>query len=259
MKVDLRRLAGKAIYEKVMASANDRLVFPSKIRDTTLKFHTPNKRSLWQAFGQEFIEPDLLDFIDEIPTGGVYFDIGASTGLFALYAAAKTIKTYAFEPEISNCYLLNSNFNLNYEILKDTLHVYNIAISNENNIQQLFMENFEPSSHQKLLSNVLPKQFKSSFHQNITCMTLDSFIASHGEIPTDIKIDVDGAEFLVLDGMKSTILNYRLNRIFIEVDPTRKTTVKIEKQLIGNGFKIIQKKQVQDYKNLENWVFSRGI
>ena len=47
-------------------------------------------------------ETEVMDFIDTIKKGDVFFDLGACEGRFTVYAAAKGLKCYAFEPEIRN-------------------------------------------------------------------------------------------------------------------------------------------------------------
>ena len=83
-KIQLEDLAGKENYARVVELEKSNLVSSSMIRGKELSFITNSKRLLWQAYGQEFIEPELLDFIDEIPSNSIYFDIGASNGVFAL-------------------------------------------------------------------------------------------------------------------------------------------------------------------------------
>jgi FkbM family methyltransferase len=58
-------------------------------------------------------ESEVLDFIDSLPTDSVLYDIGASIGHFALYAAARGITTVAFEPDPANCGALEANARAN--------------------------------------------------------------------------------------------------------------------------------------------------
>ena len=108
-------------------------------------------RSLWQSAGQEYIEPELLDFIDSIPSDGVYFDVGASTGVFALYAALQEKKTLFFEPEVANFNILNTNSFLNYENIKDNFSAFNVALSNEKAVSNMYIRKFGGAAHEKIL------------------------------------------------------------------------------------------------------------
>lgn len=73
-------------------------VTESVIRGKTLRYNTQSKRQLWQAVGLEHIEPELLDYIDSLPEGAIFYDIGASTGIFSVYAKNCGLNVYAFEP-----------------------------------------------------------------------------------------------------------------------------------------------------------------
>ena len=58
-------------------------------------------------------ETEILDFIDRIHEGEVLFDLGAAEGRFAIYAALKRVRTWAFEPEEMNFQALLENLELN--------------------------------------------------------------------------------------------------------------------------------------------------
>ena len=59
--------------------------------------------------GTIYIEPGLLDFIDALPKNAIYFDVGASTGVFAIYAAIRGNRTICFESEVANFNILTMN------------------------------------------------------------------------------------------------------------------------------------------------------
>ena len=88
-------------------------VYESTVRGKPLRWLGLSRRLLWMAAGRELIEPELLDWIDTIPKGEVLYDVGASNGTFALYAAASGASVYAFEPDPSNYFLLSYNNYLN--------------------------------------------------------------------------------------------------------------------------------------------------
>jgi predicted RNA methylase len=77
-----------------------------------------------RSVGLEHIEPELLDYIDSLPQGAIFYDIGASTGIYSVYAKNYGLNVYAFEPEAQNFSLLE----------KITTRIY-----------QLHMQAFQPS------------------------------------------------------------------------------------------------------------------
>ena len=167
-----------------------------------IKFYTPNQRTLWQSFGQEYIEPELLDFIDTIPKKGNFFDVGASTGIFAIYSAILGKRTYCFEPEIANFSILNTNSYLNKKKINNKFYHFNVALADKKSIGQIDIKKFQSGAHEKYLKKKNNKKNKIEYSQKVLTFTMDEFIKLKKIIPTDLKIDVDGAELMVINGMK---------------------------------------------------------
>ena len=175
---------------------------------------------LWQAFGHEHIEPELLDFIDSIPNNGTYFDVGASNGVFALYAAATEKKVVCFEPEVANFALLNYNTYLNRNKHKHQVLNFNVALSDKSELGNIYIETFEAGGHLKILDNPTKRgsvDFVADFTQSVLKYTLDDFIKlTNIDSPSHLKIDVDGYEGQVLSGMSVLLNSNELQKIFIE-------------------------------------------
>ena len=221
-KIQLEDIAGKENYARVAELEKLNLVSSSIIRGKELSFITNSKRLLWQAYGQEYIEPELLDFIDDIPSTSTYFDIGASNGVFALYAAIKGISVVCFEPEIANFSLLNHNTYLNSKSSLIDISNFNIALSDENGIGEIYIEKYEAGGHLKILDSDLNRNktsFNPDFIQKVLKYKLDDFLKlTNLRIPNFLKIDVDGAEQRVLKGMTGLLKNDKLQKIFIELE-----------------------------------------
>ena len=76
-RVDLKELVTADKLEQVVSCEQlGNIVTSSQVRGVHLHFLTQTQRQLWQAVGHEFIEPELLDFIDNIPSGSIFYDIG---------------------------------------------------------------------------------------------------------------------------------------------------------------------------------------
>lgn len=211
---------------------------------------------LWQAHGQEFIEPDLLDFIDQISTGEVYFDIGASNGVFALYAASKSLQVVCFEPEAANFSLLNHNTYLNHQEFTHDVLNFQVACSNENGMGSLNIEKYEPGGHLKILDSDLKRgtmKFIPDFKQAALKYRLDDFLVlTKVASPNFLKIDVDGSELQVLSGMPNILKSKKLKKIIIELEEEGEKFRACEKIFTDNGFKIESRKRVQNYFGEEN-------
>ena len=253
--INLEKLVGSKTFNAVKnLEDNSEIIFVNSLRGKEIKFNIKNLRSLWQSAGQEYIEPDLLNFIDNIEPNGIYFDIGASIGNFCLYAASKEIKVFAFEPEITNHYLLLTNSLLNEEYQKN-LKSYCIAIGEKHKFEEIKIEKFEISSHQKRINDY---SFNPAYSQKTFTISLDDFCKLENIWPTDIKIDVDGYEEQCVGGMKENLTNGNLKNIFIEIDLEQESSIKALDEIQKYKFEIISSKQVQNYKNLYNYVLSKS-
>ena len=94
--IPVEALVEKEKYEFITAFDNtEMLTTKVKIREVECFYHTCSKRTLWQAVGIEHIEPEMLDYIDTIPSDSVFFDIGASNGIFSIYAMQKKLKVFS--------------------------------------------------------------------------------------------------------------------------------------------------------------------
>ena len=260
--IDLEGLVGTEIFESVLQNDQGEQSHCFKLRGCNVHFYTPNLRSLWQSAGQEYIEPELLDFIDSVPNDGVYFDVGASTGVFAVYAALKGKKTVCFEPEIANFNILNTNSFLNYENIKDNFFAFNIALSNEKAISKMYIRKFGGASHEKILGKNDARDgtsgFTADYVQSVITLSMDEFCNFSSILPTDIKIDVDGVELALIEGMSNTLSNPSLRRIFIEISESEENSLLALNKLLDCGFVVHKKTRVQNYFTEYNYILHRA-
>jgi FkbM family methyltransferase len=210
------------------------------IRNVKCRYFTNSKRTLWQAVGIEYIEPEMLDYIDSLGKDKVFYDIGASNGIFSMYALQKDLQVYSFEPEIQNFALLGINSYLNKNV-KYEHKLFNIAISDENKLSNMYIAKFEAGGHMKILGKPQKvgdnKDFIPDFVQNVLSYSLDCFIEQFNlEKPESIKIDVDGAELAVINGAKETLKYNKLKSIFIELEENNKNTEEIIQIILDAGF-----------------------
>ena len=149
--------------------------------------------------------------------------MGASNGCFSLIACAiKEIETFSLEPDNGNFSLMVKNIELNRENLKGKIFPFNIALDNESGSLTLNkLEDYE-GAHSKVLDKYSRNKGQKIFYENnqkVLTYSLDELIENHlVKIPNYIKIDVDGAEFSILDGAKKTLKSSQLEEILIETD-----------------------------------------
>ena len=227
-----------------------------------MRFLANSRRLLWQALGHEHIEPELLDFIDAIPEVARLFDIGASTGIFAMYAACSGCHLAAFEAEAANFSVLTQNAFLNRNGMLHTVQCFNLALSDRTALSNMFIKKYEAGGHLKILGQ--PKEvgasdtFEPEQVQPVLTFTLDDFLRCT-QTPAHewIKIDVDGAELSFLSGMADVLKNPNLKAVFIELEENNRETARCIDALTAVGLKLTHKKRVQNYIGLHNFIFSR--
>jgi len=157
-------------------------------------------------------EPECTRIMkQELEKGMTIAEIGANIGYYALMEAliiGKKGKIYAIEPFPENFELLQKNIKLNsYDDIAET---YNIAISNRSGKDKLY------TSSKHNLCNMIESETDNFIEINTE--TLDNFIADK-KLPDLIRMDIEGFEYYVVDGMKKTLEKCKSCKIFIEIHP----------------------------------------
>lgn len=191
------------------------------------------------VYGQ--FETDVI--VNEIKNDNIVLDIGAHIGYFTLIFA-KSVgsngKVFAFEPEPSNFNLLKKNVEVNQH---RNVVLEQKAVSDKNDKCKFFVG--QKSSGANRIYE--PKKTRTQEFSSITVETInldDYFKRNNLYNKIDfIKIDVEGAEFFALQGMKQ-ILESSVNvKIFIEfvkiaIEDSGMDPKKMLDFLFSLGFKI---------------------
>lgn len=155
-------------------------------------------------------EPEYLAaMLAELRPDDVLWDIGANIGLVSLHAA-RTCRAVAFEPDPEFRGRLERNLELNPGV---SLEISPVAISDTDRPVTLYTdgsEGFSPS---------LVSQRNESMAIEVPAATLDGVVAS-GTFPrpTVVKLDIEGAEMLALQGGEETWSGAAAPRaMFIEI------------------------------------------
>lgn len=148
--------------------------------------------------GSYEFEKQIL-FAKTIQTGSVVFDIGAHVGFYTLLASelvGSGGKIIAFEPLPRNIHYLKEHLRLNG---CKNVTVIEAAVGSEQSNITYFEEGRNSSTG----------HLSSKGRLEVKAVSIDELV-SKGEIPPPdfIKIDVEGAEFLVLSGAKSILTTH---------------------------------------------------
>lgn len=69
----------------------------------SLTFSTPNPLNIYRVKTFSSKEPETLEWIERMPIGSIFWDIGANIGLYSCYAAKKRgCRVFCFEPSVFN-------------------------------------------------------------------------------------------------------------------------------------------------------------
>ena len=184
-----------------------------------LKFTTPNLLCRWRADTFSSKEPETLEWIDEIPSGAIFWDIGANIGLYSVYAAKKSkCKVWAFEPSVFNLELLARNINLNN--LTNDVCIVPFALSDQIGSSKLQLTTTEWGGALSTFGQDFGwdgKAIKKVFDFQTVGLSMEDAV-NRLAIPTPeyIKIDVDGLEHFILKGGKSVLS--QIKEILIEIN-----------------------------------------
>lgn len=189
-------------------------------------------------------EPSTVEWIErEIRAGDVLYDVGANVGAYSLVAWASTggqSKAYAFEPSYPTFPALCTNLRINR--CGDAIQPLPIALSDRTQLLSFNYSNVRVGAAMHSVGAAVDaygKPFVPEFVQPVLSYRLDDLIASFGLAPpTHIKIDVDGAELLVLHGAEQALRSTGLRGVLIEVNLESTTRTKIVQLLTGKGFRL---------------------
>jgi FkbM family methyltransferase len=199
-------------------------------------------------------EPDTIAWIEDfVKEGETLYDVGANVGVYSLFAATrKNAKVIAFEPSSDNYAILNKNIFLNG--LSERITAFNIALHNSNKASVLNHSAFMPGKAGHGFDIIRAgsdyAEYIPAFQQGVIGLRLDQFVQDYDmPFPNHVKIDVDGNDPLVIEGMAGILTDSRLRSIAVEINPSvRKYDLEIHQSLEQHGFQLLTDPR---YKNVE--------
>src|ERR1017187_1579172 len=176
------------------------------------------KNEVLVKYGKSFEYRTLQLFSQILKPGNVVIDIGSNSGLYAIFYSKlvrESGKVYAFEPDQESYATLQENLKLNN---CQNVSTYNLALSNrESKIEMVSITHndgrLKNGDSFKYIKEIEENDLESA--NTNTAVKLDDLDEFNALYAIDfVKIDVEGAELLVLQGCVNTIIKHRPVIIF---------------------------------------------
>lgn len=192
-----------AIYKSIDVPFKGTIEFEVAGRSILVEPATERERRGIKKYQQEE-QPIIADLLENLRDDDVFYDVGAWVGTYSCLAAATqpSATVHAFEPgrerfeKLRNTILINGS---------DVIP-HPVALSTENGTTSL-------SSGGVLGDN-------SGNTENVEVVDADTYLTKNDiEVPTVIKIDVEGAEMNVIHGLQDALLRKECRLLYCEVHP----------------------------------------
>jgi len=158
---------------------------------------------------REYYEPELFCLGELLSPGKTFVDVGANVGIYTLAASrvvGETGRVIAFEPSIQSLPALGRNIALNH---LTNVALFPVALSHVTGVAKLY-HGPNPS-----LNSLGKETAWSEDAEEISTERLDGIVERAGIDHVDvIKVDVQGAEELVLRGARKLLASMRPTIIF---------------------------------------------
>lgn len=220
-------------------------------RHGLLRCRAGHGRLVWRARTLLTEEPETIAWLDSLDENDLLWDVGANVGLYSVYAARfRGCRVISFEPEAQNFALLVENIAMNgvgglctpaclplaSQPVMGTIDIRYITKGGAyNHFQQAGSANDTPYAPE----SVETSNQAVPLRQLMLGSTLDELVDRHGlEVPTRIKIDVDGLEPDIIAGGTALLGNPRLRSILIELNRNAPRDMEIPRLLESYGFQV---------------------
>lgn len=178
--------------------------------------HNPEELRVLESAGGAGGERRVLEvLVAFLHPGDVVYDVGGNVGLFSAVLAKKIGPSgllIAFEPQRQNFSHLQENLKLNG---LTNFRCYRNALGDRSGQATLYAS--------KVIGNssLIQQGHPSGAGETVEVITGDEFVrAERAPLPRVVKIDVEGFEFAVLQGLRATLAQPSCELVCCEVHPS---------------------------------------
>ena len=222
-----------------------------------LTFRTGNGRLLWRAKSLLTEEPLMITWIRSMHRDDVVLDVGANVGIYTIPIAKRVQTVYACELDPLNIAILKENMYLN--AVTENVVVLPFACGDSAKIVDVKFRDLAYGDALQLIEGGDPQNTRLG-HQNHSSKVVqfsldDIFVKLDISRPNKVKIDVDGNEITVLQGMKDLIRG--ANEVYFE-DSLSDSCREVVQFLLSTGFEKYQSVEMFS-KNNKNQIIGENI
>ena len=207
-------------------------------------------------------EPETIHWIQCFDNREVFIDVGANIGIYSLYAASiyGGMRIYSIEPQLENFQALSFNIYLNEF---KNIQAHQVGLTGYNGPGTFYtQENMAGASGGQMSEH--PGEYNGKGY-DVPALTFDSFCKQNKIHPSHIKIDIDGGELQVIEGMRDVLRDPCLKSILIEVPIEDKEIIHFTISQFGFRFSNINnirphssERREREGIKVENIIFERG-
>ena len=181
---------------------------------------------------------EMRDIIQEVRKYGTFLDVGANIGINSIFASNVSEEVYSIEPHPANSFYLAYNIHLN----RSKVELYQCALSDEEGYVEfsgtrggLLADGSAALSEYDLPEKSGPgdRSQNAFVKSEIGDKLLDK---RNIGIPSVIKIDVEGSEGRVIEGIEDTLNSKECRVVYCEIHEGRSKYNRINKILKKHGF-----------------------
>lgn len=236
----LERLYYEVLWARSWVGAKLSDSIEASVGSVTASFGVPTTQEYFWVRNLENEEAVVIeDLIEEVTDGDVFWDVGANIGLFSCFIGhAADVSLVAFEPYPPNVRKLRSNLDRN--TLSDRATIVERALGAETGRTPLTVSNAWDTMH----------SLGDEGTETITVEVVrGDEIVTVVDPPDVVKIDVEGAELDVLDGMETLLSSCRA--IYCEVHDARGVPKQaVRDRLETAGFEVVERTGDENTTNL---------
>ena len=221
-----------------------------KIRNTRmfLDFLDPIDKKI--ILDQEYEELEINYLLNQIKKNKIlnFIDIGANCGYYSIYIANNipNVIIHSFEPNEDAFFKFKKTLEIN-KTLKDKINIHNFGLSNKTGklkMQSMIKHGYSQTGG----SSVVESNSYKNFDVYYADFKIGDKVINQNQNTIAIKIDVEGHEINVLNGLENTLVN---NKLIIQIEIFETNFQKVNNFLTSLGYKIIFK-----FKERSNYFYS---